>query len=179
MSYKEYKVADLATFTGRSASSFQTDYVEGSALPQALLLFKLGTCLASPDDLSDIDKTLVDFAILSMADAIQLSAPFQSAMASPFNSESIGSYSYSKTAQVVVGGLPTGVEWFDIAIAKLSVCLASDGAMGFGGIEAFENDALFTDSTAFDGNARILSPSEVRLSASLGFPPALASIYER
>jgi len=180
MGYKTYTRQDLADFTGRPLASFPQAYVENSALPQALLLFKLGTCLASPDDLTDDQKQLVDFAILSMADAIHLVAPYQTVLASPFNSETIGSYSYSKMAKAVQMGLPTGVSWFDMAIADLSVCGDVDPAkigFGGGGIEMFENDGVFVPGS--NGNVDYLSPADIRLSQyfTYGIDPAPGSQY--
>lgn len=171
MAYTTYTRQMLADFTGRPLASFPSPYVEASAIPQALLLFKLGTCLASPDDLTDDQKQLVDFAVLSMADAIHLVAPYQTAIASPFNSETIGSYSYSKVAKAVQKGDDTGIAWFDMAIDQLSVC--EDIASGFmsGGIEIFEHDGRFTDGS-IGSNVRFLSPDDFRDSRIFGFDPA-------
>lgn len=170
MAYKTYTRKDIADFTGRPLASFPETFVDGSAIPQALLLFKIGTCLASPDALSDDGKQLVDFAIVSMADAIHLSAPYQTALASPFNSESIGSYSYSKTARAIQQGKETGVTWFDIAIGQLSVCDDINGSFAQGGIEVFENDGVFRQGLHRD-NVDLLSPADIRLSQTFGWDP--------
>lgn len=176
MPYKTYTRDDLAAFTGRPAASFPLPYVEASAIPQSLLLFKIGTCLASPDDLTSDQQQLVDFAIMSMADAIHLVAPYQTAIASPFNSESIGSYSYSKTAKAIQGGQETGIGWFDMAIDQLSVC--DDIASGFlyGGIEVFEHDGDFTKGTV-GANVRFLSPDDMDWSKQWGYDPAPSHLY--
>lgn len=170
MPYKEYTRQMLANHTGRPLVSFPEAYVTGSAIPQALLLFKIGTCLASPDELSDDSKQLVDFAILAMADAIHLSAPYQTALASPFSSESIGSYSYSKVAGAVQSGIPTGIGWFDIAISELSVCNRDAENFSSGGIEVFEHGAVFGNGT--NGNVRIFTPGELEMSRRFGYDPA-------
>lgn len=171
MAYKTYTRDDLAAFTGRPAASFPSPYVEASAIPQALLLFKIGTCLASPDDLTPDQQQLVDFAILSMADGIHLVAPYQTAIASPFNSESIGSYSYSKTAKAIQSGQETGIGWFDMAVDQLSIC--ADSALGFlsGGIEVFEHDGAFMAGSV-EENVRFLSPQDIRWSQQWGYDPA-------
>lgn len=178
MSYKTYTRTDLAGFTGRPVASFPETFVNNSAIPQALLLFKIGTCLASPDDLTDDQKQLVDFAILSMADAIHLSAPYQASLASPFNSESIGSYSYSKTAGAIQRGLPTGIGFFDLAIQQLSVCDQMAGGTVFsGGIEVFEHDAEYVTSEFYRGNVRFLSPKDIDASRTFGYDPAPSDVY--
>lgn len=172
MGYTEYTKDELAEFSGRPVESY-TPYADDSAIPQALLLFKIGTCLASPDDLTDTEKQLVDMAILSMADSIYLSQPFAAAMASPFNSESIGSYSYSKTAKAVASGAPTGIMWFDLAVTQLSVCdQLAGGDMAFGGIEVFEHLGTFAKGS-IGSNIRYLSPAEISLSETWGYDPNL------
>lgn len=172
MAYKDYTRQMLADHTGRPLGSFPETYVTNSAIPQALLLFKIGTCLNAPDDLNDTEKQMVDFAILAMADAIHLVAPYQAALANPFSSESIGSYSYSKAAQAVASGLPTGIGWFDIAVEKLSVCDEMDGLPMSGGIEIFEHDAYAFGGGMQAGNVRLLTPADLDLSRRFGYDPA-------
>ncbi|WNN95001.1 hypothetical protein SEA_MAGRITTE_24 [Microbacterium phage Magritte] len=170
MTYPTYTRQDLANFTGRPLVSFPEGYVTSSAFPQALLLFKMGTCLASLNDLNEDQKQLAKFAILSMADAIHLSAPYQTVLASPFNSESIGSYSYSRAAQAVSKGLPTGIGWFDIAIQDLSVCDALDGIPMSMGIDVFGAAEGVPQYGA--GVTRWLTPAEEATSRMFGFDPA-------
>ena len=172
MAYKTYTRDMLSEFTGRTINSFPETYVTKSAIPQALLLFKIATAIVDPALLSTEDQQMVDFAVLSMADAIHLSAPYQAAQASPFNSESIGSYSYSKTATAIKKGLETGVMWFDTAVALLSQKDALDGSFMGGGIEVFERDGLMTSSD-YLGNVAFMSPADVRLSREFGYDPNL------
>lgn len=169
MSYPTYTKQDVATFTGRALASFPS-YVDTSALPQATLLFKIGTCLASLDDLTADELELAKNGILSMADSIHLAQPYAVAVASPFNSESIGSYSYSKVAAAVSRHEETGVMWFDLAIDRLSVCDDLASGMFGGGIEVFEHDAKFTGGVG--GNSRMLSPKDIDQSRFFGFDPA-------
>lgn len=150
--------------------SFPEGYVTASAFPQALLLFKMGTCLASLNDLNEDQKQLAKFAILSMADAIHLSAPYQTVLASPFNSESIGSYSYSRAAQAVSKGLPTGIGWFDIAMQELSVCDAMDGIPMSMGTDIFGSAEIGRASGS--GITRWLTPAEEASSRMFGYDPA-------
>lgn len=171
MAYKTYTRQMLADFTGRPVASFPEAFITNSAVPQALLLFKLGTCLAAPDDLTEDQQLLVDFAIMSMADGIHLTAPYQAALASPFNSESIGSYSYSKTAKAIQQGLETGIGWFDRAIDELSVCENEQSGFLYGGIEVFEHDATFLAGERGQ-NLRFMSPDDLRLSQYFGWVPS-------
>lgn len=176
MPYPTYTRQQLADFTGRPAASFPMAFVSNSAIPQAVLLFKIGTCLASLDDLNEEQKQLADFAILSMADAIHLSAPYQTALASPFNSETIGSYSYSKTAKAVQVGLETGVMWFDLAIDQLSTCDETNGMFSQGGIEVFEDDGSFTQGH-ISRNVRLTAPHDVELSKQFGYDPNRVQVW--
>lgn len=167
--YPTYTKDDLEDYSGRPSQSY-SKYSE-TALKQALLLFKIGTCLAQfPDD--PIKAELAKNAILAMADSIFLSQRYQQAMASPFNSETIGSYSYSKTASAVSAGKPTGIMWFDLAIGELSVCgLQDDGVPTGGGIGMFEYDGVVTPSSGPD-TVRFLGPQELETSRAYGYDPS-------
>lgn len=175
MAYKAYTRVEIAGFTGRPLPSFPETYVNMSAIPQALLLFKIGTCIVDPAVLTVDDQLLVDFAILAMADAIHLSAPYQAAMASPFNSETIGSYSYSKTAKAVQDGVETGIMWFDMAVSRLSQCDKVNGSFARGGVEVYENDGVFQQGR-ISGNWDFLSPADIRDSTLFGWDPNMAIV---
>lgn len=170
MGFPTYDIDDLAEFSGRPAPTYP-EYTE-QALSQALLLFKIATCLAGPPD-DPTKAELSKMAILSMADEMVLVQPNQKAAASPFNSESIGSYSYSKMAgkmaKQVTKGKETGVMWFDLAVERLSVCNTADGIPYGGGIEVFEFDGLLVDGQ--NGNQRLVSPKDQHLSNFLGWDP--------
>lgn len=172
--YPKYTKDDLGDFSGRPSQSY-SKYSE-TALAQALLLFKIGTCLAQfPDD--PVKSELAKNAILSMADNIFLAQRYQQAAASPFNSETIGSYSYSKTAAAVSSGKPTGIMWFDLAIEQLSVCSTlDDGVATGGGIGMFEYDGVVTASSGPD-TVRFLGPQELELSRGFGYDPSRGSVY--
>lgn len=169
MAYPVYTANDLADFSGRDVSSY-TGYATTSAIPQAILLFKIGTCLADlPEDA--VKRDLAKMGILAMADAIVLAQPYQAALANPFNSETIGSYSYSKVAGAVNAGLPTGITWFDMALRELSVCDLIDHIPSGGGIEIFEYDGAFT-AGHLPGNVRFLSPQDIDSSRAFGYDPS-------
>lgn len=156
--YPSISPKDMAEFTGRPEASFPNTRLTG-AVSQATLLFKIGTCLASlPDD--PIKQELAKNAIIAFTDYILLSQPFAKALASPFSSESLGSYSYSKSAKQVASGDKTGIMWFDLAIEQMSVCdQMSGGDFGTGGIEVFEHDGEFV-AGAIGSNVRLVTAAE-------------------
>ena len=176
MPYATYTRQMLADFTGRPLASFPDPFVTNSVIPQALLLFKIGTCLASPDDLTTDQKQLVDYAVLAMADDLHLKAPYAPAMATPFQHESIGSYSYAlqRVLAKVQEKTKTGVAWFDLAIDQLSVCDDVNGSFAQGGIEVWEHDGRVTGGPLGHqkGNHRFLSPKDLNLLSTFGMDPA-------
>lgn len=164
--YPNLTAEDLASFSGRGVSEY-SDYA-ATAIAQATLLFKIATCRSEfPNDA--ISAELAKMAILAMADAIFLVQPFQEVKANPFSSESIGSYSYSKVAGAVSGGLPSGITWFDLAVSQLGVC--DLGIPTGGGIEVFENDVQYAPGLRA-GNLRMLSPIDLDAYRSYTFDPS-------
>jgi hypothetical protein len=151
MSLAPPSVAELATFTGRESNTYGNYAVE--ALAQATLLFYLATDLSDYPD--DTDKAkLAKYGILDMADKIYLSQPYKEAMASPYQSESIGSYSYSRMTNSVKKGDATGVMWFDMAVSKLRT--GSSGIGASGSIQGMEWDGVEVGPT---GKTRIIGAS--------------------
>lgn len=125
--------AELAVFTGRPSSSF-TDFAD-QALAQATLMFQIVTKLTELPDDPDLLQ-LAKNAILEMADRLLLEQPYQAVKAKPFQTETIGSYSYSRvtqTATKVQNGLKTGLFWWDIAVDELS--LPGSSTFGHGSIK--------------------------------------------
>lgn len=156
----------LATFTGRPQASF-TDFAD-QALIQARVLFKIATGLVPGQFPDDPEKAeLATLGILAMADAIYLSQPYQKAKASPFSSESIGSYSYSKnsgrsyakTVPAVAEGLPAGVGFFDMAVFQLSI--RNNGMIDGGGF-------TIDDGTTGLPVVPLYTPDEIEVSRSAG-----------
>lgn len=166
--YPTLSYVELAEFSGRPQDSYDPAYSD-NAIAQATLLFKIGTCLASIPDDNPLAMEMTTYAISAMADYIVLNQPYQDAIAKPFSSETLGSYSYSKMAQSVSDGETTGVPWFDLAIKQLSVCDQNDQAFFYGGIEMMEHDAVLYPTTR-EGNLRFLSPGDLLASAQFGFP---------
>jgi hypothetical protein len=137
MSLAPPTVAELANFSGRESNSYGN--FAGEALAQATLLFYLATDLSAyPDD--ENLAMLAKYGILDMADKIYFSQPYKEALASPYQSESIGSYSYSRMTQSVKKGDNTGVMWFDMAVGKLKGDGSGIGSSG--SIQGMEFDGL-------------------------------------
>jgi hypothetical protein len=147
-------VSYLAQFTGRDEGSF-TAFAD-QALIQATLLFSIVTRREEyPAD--EDQEALAINAVLEMADRIYLEQPFATYKASPFQSETIASYTYSKGSYVTRAkdGQPTGLFWWDLAVDELS--LASSSLMSHASVYAFE-DAV---SAGTDGDRFILTPGDV------------------
>jgi hypothetical protein len=137
--YPVYTPEDVAAATGGDSSEY-TDFMP-EAILQAILLFKRGTCLVAwPDDPDE--ASIARYGVLYMAEAIEAAQPWQKILRTPFSSETIGSYSYSKVQKAVANGLPTGVDWFDIAINDLSVCDQNSGIPVSGGYNVFEENKV-------------------------------------
>lgn len=153
-------IADLATFTGRASNTFG-QFVD-QALAQATLLFYLATDIESYPDNSSL-AMLARYGIMEMADKIYLSQPYHEASASPFQSETIGSYSYTKAVASVKKGDATGVMWFDMAVNKLKSGGLTIGDSG--SIEGMEFDGL---ETGPNGRQRIIGASGSANSTAFG-----------
>ncbi len=139
-------VADLAAFTGRDEASFGP--YAGTALAQSALLFSLVTRLSEYP--TDPDRALLArYAIMQMADRLVLEQPHQVTMASPFASETIGSYSYSKSSSYIKAssGGETGLSWWDLALDMLTA--AGAGLVGSGSLSCFDRDELIQDGVIY------------------------------
>lgn len=155
--YPVFNLAGLAKFTGRPAASF-SDYVD-EALDQAVLFFKKATCLAQFPTDSD-DAKVATKAIYQLADYFVLAQPHAETLATPFSSESIGSYSYSKMVSKITHREETGLLWFDMAVADLGVCETGAYSITGGGIEAFEFDNPRVAGHSA-GNTQLLGPDDL------------------
>lgn len=122
-------ITQLADHSGRPEATYSTAFAN-QALFQATLL--LATLTERPDSagLSDDEVSLANQGILAYADHLYLVHPYDAVVASPFSSENIGSYSYSKPsnsgsqrvlASAELKSEDTGVMWFDLAIRMLSL----------------------------------------------------------
>ncbi len=114
-------IDELSAFSGRPAAAYGT--FSSMALEQATLMLSLVTKLTDYPDDPDLAK-LARFAILELADRLFLEQPFAEYIARPFQTETIMSYSYSRTtptASKVQQGIKTGLFWWDLAIDELSL----------------------------------------------------------
>ena len=97
------------------------DWTE-SALQQATDLFWLATGLVVyPTDAQE--ERIAKYAIMEMAQYLLIQDDNTTEILSPYNSERIGSYSYSKAAQArnsIQTGTPLGLFWWDRAISLFS-----------------------------------------------------------
>ncbi len=148
-------VSFLAQFTGRDIATF-TAYAD-EALLQATLLFSIVTQRTEFPDDEDLESLGVR-AILEMADRIYLEQPYAGDRATPFASETIGSYSYAKYASAAArarDGIPTGLLWWDIAVDELS--LAERSIVASGSVSNFERADVWTDTS---GTRYVVGPGD-------------------
>ena len=137
--------ADLETFTGRPAATFGG--FADQALAQATLMFSIVTYLTDLPADPDLAQ-LANNAIMELADRILLEQPYQSIKAGPFQTETIGSYSYSRvtpTVAKVQQGIKTGLLWWDLAIDRLSV--PGSSILGHGGIDEIPEGLVHSRET--------------------------------
>lgn len=151
MAYPVYTAADLAAFSGRPEASYPTPYTT-QAIYQATFLFKLIMCLSEPPTDPDFVE-LMKLAILQLADAFVLVQPYQAAVAGPFQSETIGSYSYSKAtfSARIQKGLPVGLNWWDLALGLLrdENCGDTFAMVETGSLGLFERDLPIDETSKF------------------------------
>jgi len=154
-------LAELAIFTGRAESYFSAFVTQ--ALVQSTLLFSLRTHLTAYPTDPDLAQ-LARNAIMEMADRIYLDQPNASIKVSPYQSETIGSYSYSKGASYykAKAGESTGLFWWDLAMDELSQIERSE--IDSASVSCFERE-LFTDAAT--GQRYVFSPAEYGVGSPL------------
>jgi len=154
MGYPLFSKQDLADFVGVPVQTLQSR-VE-TALVQSSLLFTIVTEVSEVPDEED-KANLIKFAILEMAYDIYLKQPFVDVKAKPYQSETIGSYSYSigSHAYKAMQGDKTGLMWWDLAISKIGQAVV----ISSGSIAVFDRDHnIWSDSA---GNLVLVGPAEV------------------
>lgn len=140
----------------------------------AFLLQILSGCADYPTE--EPCKTMFDNAIMDMANWMKNTLPFVAAASSPFQSETIGSYSYSKNFRSVLlsglkGGDPTtGVMWFDLAVSECGCGTEEDSLVGSSAITVFEHDGVYV---AENGRRWVLGPED-----AIGFGPSAGFVVE-
>lgn len=148
-------IVEHADFTGRAENSFSAPRIT-AALSQSALLFTLRSELSAyPDDADQ--AALARNAIMEMADKIYWDMAFAEARAKPFNSETIGSYSYSKgsAAARAQSGLKTGLLWWDLAIELLA---GDESSVEHGSIQTIQPDLYRATDT---GDTYLLGPGDL------------------
>lgn len=149
---------EMADFNGTEEDDLST--FAPQALLQSTLLLTLVTGLSAYPDDDDLEQ-LAKNAILEMAWDIYYKqlAKYAQTQASPLQSESIGSYSYSKGSPAfkAKNNEKTGLFWWDLAIERLG----SDGnsRVGTGSLQVFE-PAIQVDA---EGTTWVLGPGDVAL----------------
>lgn len=175
-------IAELSAFSGRDQATY-TGYAN-SALLQATMRFTFLTEISDPSQVTGWNTlTVADMqqlalnAICALADSIYLQFPYQQAMASPLNSETLGSYSFQKSAQMGSGGSmsrmapaalelsmdTTGIPLFDMAVQIMALRTITSGVWS-GGVTVFENGERKRRMGAFvedrDGRRHVLGPED-------------------
>jgi hypothetical protein len=181
------QVSDLAAFSGRDEATY-TSYAN-SALLQATIRFTFLTEVTDPSQLSGYNALTADDqaalalnGICALADSIYLQFPYQQAMASPLNSETLGSYTFEKVAGMGMGGsmsrmapaalelsmATTGIPLFDMAVQLLALRTIASGVFheGMSVFEEGERRAALGSALYFetdDGRRWILGPEDHNL----------------
>lgn len=164
MSFPQFSVAQLAEFSGRGLQEY-TPYAD-QALLQATVIFMLVTQLNDiPEDA--FEAQIATFGILAYADSIVLEQPYQQVVHNPFQSQTIGSTSYSKPVSYSRGnaatnalkGEATGITWFDLAVQKLALRTEFGGVYGESIPMKMDSD-VFVKQDHFTGEVHIVGPAD-------------------
>lgn len=149
-------LTELADFSGRPQASYPA--FATSALRQATLLMSINTCLVSMP--TEADKAqMLKYGILELADDIVLKQPYKEISAKPFTSETLMSYSYTRSAIKAQNGEKTGLMWFDLAVQKLSVCGdGDDTSIVSRSVSIFEKEGVTYDA---EGRPEVLGPASL------------------
>jgi hypothetical protein len=180
-------VSDLSTFSGRDQATY-TGYAN-AALLQSTIRFTFLTEITNPDqftgynNLTVADQTqLALYGICALADNIYLNFPYQGVMASPLNSETVGTWTYTKEATNGAGGsayrlqagalelsmASTGITLFDMAVQLLALRTIASGVF-HGGTTVFDHGERRRSMGAImihegpDGRRSIMGPEDEHL----------------
>lgn len=99
-------------------------------LAQGLLLEAIPCLNSIYEKFTDAQKLTIKFAVLEMAKYIKIDYFNFDRATSPFQSETIGSYTYSKMANNVRLNVHTGVPGFDRAVTQFAGLCDVDGGIG-------------------------------------------------
>jgi hypothetical protein len=164
MSFPQFSVAQLAEFSGRGLQDY-TPYAD-QALLQATVIFMMVTQLTDMP-IDPFEAQIATFGILAYADSIVLEQPYQQVVHNPFQSQTIGSTSYSKPVAYARGnaatnalkGEATGITWFDLAIQKLALRTEFGGVYGESIPMKMDSD-VFIKCDQFTGEVHIVGPAD-------------------
>lgn len=117
---------ELDDFSMNETDRFDGDQKDNAIQQAADLLFIATGLDEDPTDART--ARIVNYAILAMAWKLLDVTDNTTEINSPFQSETIGSYSYSKMLASISQGLMTGVSWFDIAV-KMLLGATTDGTV--------------------------------------------------
>lgn len=116
----------LALPSPMELQEFREGVSDAEAIQRAADLFVMATGLKAAT--TPLEERIVRVAILEMAWAIGTRHDDMEKEFSPFSSERIGSYSYSKALKSVSSGQSTGISSFDAAVAYfLALAMAGSG----------------------------------------------------
>jgi len=111
-------MADLILPSPLDLEKYREPPDDATAIQRAADLFTMATGIDKQEELDGpLEVRIWQQAVLEMAWAITERHEDAEASFSPFNSERIGSYSYSKAQKAVSEGEKTGVSAFDEAVA--------------------------------------------------------------
>jgi hypothetical protein len=108
---------ELDAFSHGETSQFSIEQKAMSLTQASDLLYFATHYDETPDDARLV--RLVKAGIMDMAWSLLVRTENKTEIYSPFSSETIGSYSYSKAMSQVSSGLSTGIDWFDKAVMYL------------------------------------------------------------
>lgn len=144
VAYPTFDVDDMAEFTGRPEVTFPEHVDE--ALLQAVFFIKARTKVYEWPADPELQQAF-KYAILDLANQMYLERQYDRIKANPLSSETIGSYSYSKSNAATAAlytARPTGLLWLDLLLEMLLE--KEDAAAGLathGSVHVFETDDVY------------------------------------
>lgn len=140
--FPSFDVDDMAEFTGRPEMTFPEHVDE--ALLQAVFFIKARTKIYEWPDDPELQQAF-KYAILDLANQMYLERQYDRIKANPLASETIGSYSYSKSTAATAAlftARPTGLLWLDLLLEML-IQKEIEGFDTHGSVHVFENDDVY------------------------------------
>ena len=126
---------ELDEFSHDETAQFSDDQKELALQQAGDLLFIATEYDETPDDLRLI--RIIKYGLMDMAWSLLVQTENKSEIFSPFSSERIGSYSYSKALSRIANGQDSGVAWFDRLLGYLGTLgLVATSAISWGSAES-------------------------------------------